>query len=1284
MISFEHFGECGRCFLFKKGCILHAQNERLREQRNRCKNELETLTSFAENTKQWRNSTLFSQSISGVLPMVELKSRTSDDSGLTSDDTSGDKTATHSLFTEPRVHTISEIPNSRPSLMTQSLTTSTRSPRRALRAAPNSTQLNASLNQSSNDSSTLTNSTVMNLSIMNGSATSTVRANASSSPDSSSSSPFDEKQLVPIPVPRKVRPIMGVGGQMLLASKARNEKNESHLIERDSLNEVEYYGDEDEIFDEIDCAQSTAEQSPSSDQQQEIVRKRNSRCADYVNLADFCVIRDSSVGNDASLPYVYSDIGRVKSEQPELPQHRPFMKWEQKLYRTAEKCLSFVEPTNSLSNSPCCSSPHGRGSPAVLSKNSSGEIGFLKQESSLNVKMTPTRQPKQCTPPNDSDSGLGRGSGNSSNGMTTNLMPLDELATNIPGMSLTHEPVKNSDALNAEDYAIPPDATPNPTQSPFASKPPSMTLPRNSGMTRDTLLLSNNSSPMHLPSSSAMRTSLIPAHENLERSGYLTQMSESRLRSTLKRRFVVMKNTRLEFYRTAKNQLRNEAPTTSIPLENIQSITRVTTKSGVNGFQICTANDTLRYQAENDKATEDWFNAINCGLRQLTINEMAQKTRPTGSLSGWIIKVKHGHQKRFFAALMGQKLLFFKKQEDNVPCSQVFLQGARVCEKSKGSSDEYSGSDEDPTNNEFALNGSSSANRSSSSSGQQQFGKQSNDYSICIEAGNTDPLYLMLKSSEEKDKWLYYLRMASKDPSVCGTPFEILVQRLMMEPNVIESPLWNDVLLIQPEKKPLDPLTGVEEEALKRKAVEIDVACHLFTAVLMKPVAIQYHVDLAQNILSMALESPALQNELYAQLIRLTSSDMPYTLQAWKLFAMAIPIYLPKQYSVLWLLKHHLSRWKQLNKPTSKMAEFCETLMQKRQKAGDRSEGPSKLEAISILTRDPSCTTLPFSVPIQLPTSDYQVIEFDGSTEIGQCLSSLCLKLSLRPALLSGYALYANDPTSSDNPLILLKNKQKLCDCLTVWERQVKDGRCGRVTDDSCSIKLQLRLRHYWSSLAEDETSTEKIFLCYRMAEELVAGHLPMSNELAEELCALYAQMCHGDINDQVSDQLLDKLTERFYPRKMLDVINLRSLRANLCQNWSELSGVSLNECVRTILTVLRRWRFFGSYIRQAQMKLHPDQKILIAINDQGVHLLTNKQMDVIRSFPFHRLVNFGEFQGDFMLTVSRILCPDSHPEETPRERLTFLMSKESIEQTTMHLSEYIRCQQLIWKLSVR
>lgn len=186
--------------------------------------------------------------------------------------------------------------------------------------------------------------------------------------------------------------------------------------------------------------------------------------------------------------------------------------------------------------------------------------------------------------------------------------------------------------------------------------------------------------------------------------------------------------------------------------------------------------------------------------------------------------------------------------------------------------------------------------------------------------------------------------MASRDAAMGGTPFEVLVQKLMLEFDPIGSSLWEDpLLLICDEKNPVDSLTSIEDDELKRKALELDLvknsnfqifalnfdatksilalqnqflalknrffqACFLFTSVLMKPIAVQYHVDLSQNILSSLLESDELKNELYAQLIRLTNGSMPYAIQAWKLLALAIPIYLPKQYSILWLLKQHLAR----------------------------------------------------------------------------------------------------------------------------------------------------------------------------------------------------------------------------------------------------------------------------------------------------------------------------------------------------------------------------------------
>ncbi|KAK6042891.1 hypothetical protein COOONC_19604 [Cooperia oncophora] len=205
---------------------------------------------------------------------------------------------------------------------------------------------------------------------------------------------------------------------------------------------------------------------------------------------------------------------------------------------------------------------------------------------------------------------------------------------------------------------------------------------------------------------------------------------------------------------------------------------------------------------------------------------------------------------------------------------------------------------------------------------------------------------------------------------------------------------------------------------------------------------------------------------------------------------MAIPLFVPTQYSLLWLLKKHVARWCMKTGDESNMAEYCQCALERVLRVGCREAGPSRLETTSVLTRDPTSTKFPHSISVRLPNGQYQVVEFDGSTEIGQCLSSLCLKLGIRPALLSGYALYIDDPTTKG--LQLLKGKQKLCDCLYEWEVRMRDVLRGRVPTD-CTATLSLRMRHYWRHLTCNETPMERSFLVWRMAEELVDSRIPTS-----------------------------------------------------------------------------------------------------------------------------------------------------------------------------------------------
>ncbi|VDN28764.1 unnamed protein product [Gongylonema pulchrum] len=636
-----------------------------------------------------------------------------------------------------------------------------------------------------------------------------------------------------------------------------------------------------------------------------------------------------------------------------------------------------------------------------------------------------------------------------------------------------------------------------------------------------------------------------------------------------------------------KNHAKSEEPLIRIAVSDIRSVTKLVNKMGY-GLQITTANGQHCYAAETVRATDEWIAVLTHSLRDATISEVSQRaTCLNTEVSGHVIKAKCGNAKRLFASVVEDKLLFFRSSDDRVPCSHICLKGAHIYDKLKNAVDESGGSSDEQGENNCS----------------QEF-----EHTVSVEIANTDPVYIVLRSAEEKDKWIYFLKKAAGDATaLAGTPFEVLVQRMMTENTADEDPLWNDALLTTCEEKPKETLMTVSDESLRRKTLELGRACFMFTSVLMRPAGVQYHIDLAQNILSTAMLSDLLKNELYAYLVKLTSGSMPYGIQAWKLMALAAPLFAPRHYSLLWLVRRHIEKWSAKRCDEGKFAMYCSRALNRCLKVGGRTEGPSKLETISILVRDPTLTNMPHSIPVLLPTNEYHVIDFDGSTDIGACLSTLCVKCGLRPALLSGYALYVEDPVQPDRYL-LLKNKQKLCDCISRWERELMDSKCGRVTEDVARIKLALRHRQYWSHLVLSETSAERTFLVHRMANEIVAGRIPVSSELGEELAAVFAQMKFGDLKTMTDEQFREIITS-YYPAKLLDVGCERPIRLNVETNWSELRGVSAADCTRMILLVLRKWRFFGSFIMEARMKMRNDESLFIALNDQGVHLLTFRQL---------------------------------------------------------------------------
>uniref|UniRef100_A0A0K0DWL9 PH domain-containing protein n=1 Tax=Strongyloides stercoralis TaxID=6248 RepID=A0A0K0DWL9_STRER len=1218
---------------------LEDQNERLKAQNLKCTNQLKALSSLAEKQKYWKNkninSNFFSQSCIGMLPTGLSKNNLDLTSVINQQTTSGIvngdcyRTSDDSGLTSDSSGAIGCTIMTRSTVPIIDYTTTTKSPRTKKREGRNNyrTERKDDVMSSATDSS-----------------------------------PYDEESK-PIPTPRRNNKI---NDKIKYNEKPTDIESTFNTIsiERDSLespsgDDDDSYNDygieveEDEIFEEIDsiCEEEITQKFPENcfiNETPKIVKKDfvKSISPEYVNMKDIILTKNDNIEEEKNYDCLkrdkyfkdsfnskntfnktiekndmplYSNIDKNKINFSSSPIKSVKYPFEHRLHQMAEKCLSIVENDITLTTS----SKHSSDIPETTT------TSFNRSESNLSY---------------------GDKSTNYSNGKIS--------LTTMSCCSSTHIPSSSNNNIHNNN---------NEYQRPDSYK-------------NDYI----KNSPC-ISGSSSLRTSLVPGRECYEKQGSLTQMTDNRLKS-IKRRYFVLKNSYLTIYKNQKSMTRDEGLCMHIPMKDIKSIVRIISKNNIKGIQITTNETTLRYHGDSDLSTEEWFLILTQSLRNATINDLSTREKAIPSIiCGWMYKVKNGHQRKHYVSLVDQKLLFFKKYDDKIPTSHIYLHGALVTEKSRSklSSDEYSGTSEDDQgtsndkiDNPFLINEIRKKNDLN----------KKGEYSICIEVPNQDPVYLILNNNEDKDKWLYYLKVASRDASLQGSAFEILLQKILIKGSEHINYMLFDDLLLKPSMKEnlTEPLNSFENKILGKKAVEMDRAVHLFVTVQLNPNAFQYHVDLAQNIITTALEDESLKNELYSQLIRMTNGSLINCNQGWRLLALTLPIFLPKQYALLWFLKQHIRRWYNIKNDDTPIVRYCESLLETCIHSGCRQEPPSKLEAKIILTKDfsTSQSNMPFSIPILLPSGDYQMIEFDGTTEIGHSLSSLCLRLNLRPALLSGYALYAQDPLGTPTDLILLKGKQKLCDCISFWEREITVNGKGKIVEDGSSIKIQLRMRHYWKHLCNDETIMEQLFLCHRMGEEIVKGQIPISNELGEELAALYGQMVFGDYTPSLNLHL-DEILEKFYPKKLLDVVCVRSLKVNVLQKWIEFKELSINDCVRMILFALRKWKLFGSYMKKAQMKLPCMQGIFIAINELGIHLLSEKQLEVIRTIPLHSVVSFGEYNGDFMLTMIRQVSPSAHPEETPRERITFTMNRKSIEQMTIHLAEFIRCQKLIWKLSI-
>ncbi|XP_048804067.1 pleckstrin homology domain-containing family H member 1 isoform X2 [Lagopus muta] len=803
----------------------------------------------------------------------------------------------------------------------------------------------------------------------------------------------------------------------------------------------------------------------------------------------------------------------------------------------------------------------------------------------------------------------------------------------VPGSPrATKRGVSMSSVSSESDYAVPPDAY---------------------------SLDGDYSEPEHkLQRTSSYSTDGGICTEPMEKSGYLLKMGSQV--KMWKRRWFVLRNRQIMYYKSPSDVIRK--PQGQMELNSSCQIVR---GEGSQTFQLMTEKRTYFLTADSPNILEEWIHVLQSILRvQVTspVGVPHSDTKPT--VKGWLTKVKHGHSKLVWCALIGKTFYYYRNHEDKCPLGHLPMRESKVEEV-----DRSCDSDED-----YETTGG---------------GLLSSHCTLVIHPQDQSPTYLLIRTKQEKDTWLYHLTVAagSRNATV-GTSYEQLIGKLLDAEGDPNSPLWKHPMLCYSKDGLHMSLTTLPSEALQTEALKLFKSCQLFINVPVEASSIDYHVSLAQTALQVCLTHTELQNEIFCQLVKQTNCRQPQNhsvIQCWQLLALCAPLFLP-QHHFLWYVKQHLQRHTDPRSEIGKYAIYCQRSVDRTVQTGEREAKPSRMEIVSILLRNPYHHSLPFSIPVHFMNGTYQVVGFDGSSTVDEFIHRLNQETGMRKPSHMGFSLFTDDPSGRDLEHCLQGN-MKICDVISKWEQALKELHPGKYEGGTRIVKLTYKSRLYFRSQAKGETDRERLLLAFQVSNEIASGRFPVNKELALEMVALMAQVEYGDLDRTASSSpggtshskmqhLLHQVLDKFYPKhykKNIAHEQLKQLADRLATKWMVLQGCSPPECVRIYLTVARKWPLFGSKLFTAKPILPSsleDCPVWIAVNEDGISVLDYNTMHLKFSYTYSSVLTFGGCRDDFMIVVNQIKERSSGKNST--EKLLFTMAIPKIVEATLLIATYI------------
>jgi len=419
-------------------------------------------------------------------------------------------------------------------------------------------------------------------------------------------------------------------------------------------------------------------------------------------------------------------------------------------------------------------------------------------------------------------------------------------------------------------------------------------------------------------------------------------------------------------------------------------------------------------------------------------------------------------------------------------------------------------------------------------------------------------------------------------------------------------------------------LTNINNQEDDQKAVSIYSNLLAYADMISNSGSNEKANAIIQSIVKTAMESPVLCDEIYLQLIKLTSNcpdqDGKTVLHLWECLYLVISAVLPPTPEILNYLKAHLRLYRVIDNKSK----------HKRLKENDRAKRCYKelLKPRTVPRLYPPCIneinairrmTYP-RIRVYFMNGEFKAVMVEPSMTV----QDVCKILKQRPELknISGFTLFETYGHNERK----MKNDEKICDLLYKWENEF-----GNNVINNNELRIVFKKHLFFDALTPSDNYYEENLIKCQIMEEVIKEKYPLTVPEAAFLMALQTQFEYSDYKENCNVDFKE-IMQKIIPSSLWS--------PELCEiaklEYKKLSGLSGEDLDAVFMFFLRTWDLFGSSIFNITQNFTDElpTRCWLAVNDKGIHLLSCNSRVPIVSHEFKSITGCSPSQNSIMIVI--------------------------------------------------